>query len=281
MNEQQTPIILSVIVPHQLEKNEMYLDLTLKSVAKAVEYFEMATGGARAEVFCLSPYAVTLQMQYPGVTFIQDSNLDNATKKINFAVSNMAPTSQAFCLISDDVYISENCLADLYRAAFHEDVKNPGTFYLSVVNPLSNQDIGTKIAPLPPVAISERGRPNGFHILGPDQSYEEGKSVFWSLVKWVQNPPVHFLQAWVPMFCTFVPKKIWTQLGGFDLKLETRHNDEDFCIRVRQAGYSILLSTGSFAYHFGTRTLRAAHKPEEFEEATKHFQEKWKDLPMF
>jgi O-antigen biosynthesis protein len=51
--------------------------------------------------------------------------------------------------------------------------------------------------------------------------------------------------------CLAIRKSVYEQVGGFDEKnLAVAFNDVDFCIRVRQAGYSIVWTPYAEMYHY-------------------------------
>lgn len=51
--------------------------------------------------------------------------------------------------------------------------------------------------------------------------------------------------------CMMVRKEIFEEVGGFDQALSAAHNDVDFCLRVREAGYRIVWTPWVELYHDG------------------------------
>jgi len=46
-------------------------------------------------------------------------------------------------------------------------------------------------------------------------------------------------------------------------------------MRATQRGIIPVINFAAFALHFGSKTIYQAHKPEEFDEATRIFSQKW------
>jgi GT2 family glycosyltransferase len=56
----------------------------------------------------------------------------------------------------------------------------------------------------------------------------------------------------VPLFCGLLRRKVWDEVGGLDedFKIGT-FEDDDFSLRVRNAGYRIVTAEDCFIHHFG------------------------------
>lgn len=54
--------------------------------------------------------------------------------------------------------------------------------------------------------------------------------------------------------CLMMRKSIWKQVGGFTLHLPSNYNDVDFCLKIREAGYSIALLNSVVANHYESTT---------------------------
>ena len=59
--------------------------------------------------------------------------------------------------------------------------------------------------------------------------------------------------------CYLMPKWIWNEVGGFDERLMTSHEDIDFCLTARRMGHTIDGYGKAKAIHLGNATLR--HQP--------------------
>ena len=78
-------------------------------------------------------------------------------------------------------------------------------------------------------------------------------------------------------FALLVKRHVLEETGGFDEAFSPGYlEDADLCIRIRNAGYKLLLCRNSFIYHAGSQSFRAGKEPEELFDA--HFQyllKKW------
>ncbi len=58
-------------------------------------------------------------------------------------------------------------------------------------------------------------------------------------------------------------RDVFDEVGGFSMHLPGNYNDVDFNLKVRDAGYRIVLSPRVTAWHFESKTRDATVKPEE------------------
>jgi GT2 family glycosyltransferase len=63
--------------------------------------------------------------------------------------------------------------------------------------------------------------------------------------------------------CLYVRREIWDALGGLDERLAVAFNDVDFCIRVREAGYTNLFTPFAELYHHESLSRGAEDNPEK------------------
>jgi GT2 family glycosyltransferase len=63
--------------------------------------------------------------------------------------------------------------------------------------------------------------------------------------------------------CLYVRREIWEALGGLDERLAVAFNDVDFCIRVREAGYTNLFTPFAELYHHESLSRGAEDNPEK------------------
>jgi hypothetical protein len=82
-----------------------------------------------------------------------------------------------------------------------------------------------------------------------------------------------------PLFCALVPRQVWNRTGELDTRFGMgMFEDDDFCLRVREAGYRIFTSEDCIVHHFGNGSfgrLPAEEMARIFEENRKRFEEKW------
>jgi GT2 family glycosyltransferase len=78
--------------------------------------------------------------------------------------------------------------------------------------------------------------------------------------------------------CLFVRRSIWDQLGGLNEDLAVAFNDVDFCIRVREAGYTNVFTPFAELYHHESVSRGTEDSPEKqarFEKEVAYMLNRW------
>lgn len=246
--------LVSVILTHQLDVNQPYLKLALRSLA--------SSKGVALEVWLVSGgkfYPDTEELKLPGFHCLHDPKLDTATAKIEYAMQFLSASSTHILLMSDDVMVAPTCIASMYKAFRGREM---------IMNPMSNSDSASLYE-----AHFKMGDQPITHDMKIEDFSEQQYNDFF-----LADPPsrIDLLVPFqsVSFYCTMVPKSVFVKIGLLDPKLEYRHNDVDFCLRGLQKGIPTVVSFNSFAFHFGTKTLN--HFPSSLkDEASKHFYHKW------
>lgn len=246
-----TPPHVSVLIPHHYNDNQAYLDRCLQSV--------LASEGASIDVTVIAdtenPPVVPV-----GVQLIWDRSLDTATKKGNYA-SKLAQGPNLLWL-SDDVMVSKHMIAALSDSVAKTN---------SIMNPYSNNDMGSYYHAWPTL------RPPGAMPLPlrHNMSLQDIAGYEQCVVDYPHSESILLTVPWIPFYCTMLPKQVFEWVGDLDEKLDSRHNDEDFCLRARNKGVRTMVNLGVFALHFGGKTLDRSVSMAERDQATQHFIEKW------
>lgn len=256
---------VTVIIPTHLDENAKYLDL---AVTTALQTF-----GVHADVIVVSS-AMTAPSgrEHPRLKTYHRPNLNNASVKVDFAMSMANPVTNVFVIMSDDVMVSRKTIERMATLAlFNNCIVNPisngdnGTRYMTHLNLMRKPGIMEPVAVWPiPVNLSledlEAGCPEYLdRILCFETGYRN----------------LSFTQPWVSFYCTAIPKRVFEIVGPLDARMDVRHNDQDFCIRAAQKGIPAVIAADAFALHFGSRTLYKAHTKEEFDQASQVFNEKY------
>jgi glycosyltransferase involved in cell wall biosynthesis len=81
-------------------------------------------------------------------------------------------------------------------------------------------------------------------------------------------------------FCLLMRREVWQKLGGLDERFGIGFfEDDDLCVRVRQAGFKLVMALNVFVHHYGNRTFKGlgldAHA--QLESNFAKFREKWGD----
>lgn len=83
-------------------------------------------------------------------------------------------------------------------------------------------------------------------------------------------------------FCLMIRDTVWHEVGTFDERFAIgNYEDDDYCTRVRRAGYRLAVAEDTFIYHFGGRTfagmgLEGAAFTELMAENRQRYMDKWK-----
>jgi GT2 family glycosyltransferase len=73
--------------------------------------------------------------------------------------------------------------------------------------------------------------------------------------------------------CLMVRKKVFEEIGGFDENFPLNYNDIDFCLRVRELGYSIIYEPSAKLYHFESLSKEGTYSIE-----LDNFIKKWGEI---
>lgn len=82
-----------------------------------------------------------------------------------------------------------------------------------------------------------------------------------------------------PLLCALIPKSAWDASGGLDEQYEVgMFEDDDFAMKLKQAGYRIVVAEDCFIHHFGGgsfRQLSSERALHIFEENRARYERKW------
>lgn len=246
--------LVTVILTHHINENQPYLDLCTKSLCDQQDIdFEVMLVSSAPE----APHAPD------GIQIYHRPDLDNATKKAHWATENAMPDSKYFLFLSDDVMLSKYCIRGLVDA-----VKEYGF----ICNPLSNNEMGSRF-------ITDLTLTNSDNMelgLRPNMDLTEIAGFEQAVLDYPHTKPFSIPVGWLSFFCTLIPKEAWKTIGQLDERLDTRHNDEDFCRRAIEKRIYPIINLGVFALHFGGKTLPFTCSMDDRNRATEIFKEKWK-----
>ena len=80
--------------------------------------------------------------------------------------------------------------------------------------------------------------------------------------------------------CILVPKRVWSDVNGFDESFAVGYNDVDLCLRIRKAGYLVVWTPYAELYHYESisrGTDESAEKRSRYEGEVERFQARWID----
>lgn len=79
--------------------------------------------------------------------------------------------------------------------------------------------------------------------------------------------------------CMMVPKQVFEQVGGFDEELKVAFNDTDLCMKIRTAGYRIVMAPEVVITHFESKSRgrdeQTPQKLARFNRESMRFQRRW------
>ncbi|MEN3186776.1 MAG: methyltransferase domain-containing protein [Atribacterota bacterium] len=184
---------------------------------------------------------------------------------LGFALGNNRGLQEArgdfVVFLNNDVVVTEGWLARLVACA-REDEK------VGAVGPRSNYVVGQQLVPNVPY--------------GEDMEAMQEFARAWS----VEHARKRDVVSRVIGFCMLVKRAVIEKIGGFDPIFGTGNfEDDDFCLRLQLAGFTIKIAHDVFIHHFGSKTFRSEHV--DYQALMKHnwalFKKKWnlpENLPM-
>ena len=80
--------------------------------------------------------------------------------------------------------------------------------------------------------------------------------------------------------CLLVRRSVYEKVGGLDESFPTAFNDVDFCLRVRQIGYGVVLAASVELLHHETLSFGSHYKDDVAQELidVRRMQQRWRDV---
>ena len=78
--------------------------------------------------------------------------------------------------------------------------------------------------------------------------------------------------------CLLIRKEIYDEVGGLDESYAVAFNDVDFCVRVREAGYTNVFTPFAQLYHYESKSRGLDESPakrKRFASEVERFQKRW------
>ena len=78
--------------------------------------------------------------------------------------------------------------------------------------------------------------------------------------------------------CLMVRKSVYDEVNGLDESFAVAFNDVDFCVRVREAGYTNVFTPFAQLYHYESKSRGLDESPakrKRFESEVQRFQQRW------
>ncbi|MFH0921106.1 MAG: glycosyltransferase [Fibrobacterota bacterium] len=164
-------------------------------------------------------------------------------------------TGDYLLILNNDVLAADSWLRNLLRCA----ESRPD---IGMAGPMSNSISGLQLeSRVPYTSVPE------FHDFAREYM-EKNAGNWWELFR-------------IAGFCLLFKREVYEKVGDFDERFgKGNFEDDDYCIRVRRAGYRILVAGDSFLHHFGGVSF-AQGSVDWFEQMRKNqqlFVEKWAEI---
>lgn len=81
--------------------------------------------------------------------------------------------------------------------------------------------------------------------------------------------------------CLMVRRAVYEEVGGLEEQLKVAFNDVDFCLKVRKAGYLVVMNPNVRLYHYESKSRGAEDTPEKharFASEVNYMAEHWRDI---
>ena len=159
-----------------------------------------------------------------------------------------------------------------------------GTYQRMLANLKKSQDVGV-IGPLCSEGESWQSINNAFRLLDTQVTFSKNRSELLphelaeELVKQFDGKRRE-VNGMVAFFCAMFPRKVIDKVGLLSIEYGLGFgDDDDYCERLRRAGYKILVALDSYVYHAQRTTFKANFSNEEIEKMKKEnlakFKKKW------
>lgn len=183
----------------------------------------------------------------------------NYSKIINFGVSK-ATGEYIMQLNNDTELITPNWLEELLGYAERKDIGAVGVKLYYPDNTIQHNGVIIGIGGV------------GGHIM---KNLPKDQRAYFARDTFVQN-----LSA-VTAACIISRKEIYEEVGYMDEDFEVAFNDLDFCLKIREKGYLIIIDPYVELIHYESKSRGYEDTPEKikrFQGEINKFQEKWEDI---
>lgn len=150
---------------------------------------------------------------------------------------------QEIMLLNNDTVVTTNWLANLRQALYSEPC-------IGAVGPVTNYCANLQKIEIP----------------YPNENNPAAMEAMQRFAAAYNKSDPHKWHKWMMLigFCMLFKREVYEQIGGLDEAYSPGNfEDDDYSIRIRKAGYEILLCKDTFIHHFGSRTFAQCEGKEE------------------
>lgn len=185
--------------------------------------------------------------------------IENETNKGFPAACNQGlrvARGEQFLMLNNDVVVTHGWLNNLLKCLYADPRHG-------AVGPVSNSVSGTQVRSQPYQTLDE------YHEFARDFNQSESEKWLYTLR--------------LVGFCLLIRREVYEKIGEFDERFGIgTFEDDDYCMRVRHAGYKLVIASDTYVHHYGSVTNRVV--PEYGNlllENQRKFVEKWGVNPSY
>ncbi|WP_145036268.1 glycosyltransferase [Paenibacillus sp. Y412MC10] len=183
----------------------------------------------------------------------------SSQKNLGFSAGNtlgcLESTGEYMILLNNDTLVPDGSWITRLLRPFHEDPQ------IGMTGPMSN-------------------------YVGNDQALDHfiGDAVYGADVRWLHDfyelyhEKIRYTDL-LGFFCVAMKRSVWDKVGSLDPAYGIgMFEDDDYCERVRNAGYRLAIVEDAFVYHYGSATIKEL-KPQAYdslwEKNKAYYEQKW------
>lgn len=250
---------VSIIIPNKDAKSDLKncIDSILKSTYNNYEIIIVENNSTKEETF---KYYEKLQKEYSNI-FVKEMKIDEFNySKINNYGEKFAKGDYILLLNNDTKVISNDWIENMLGICQREDVGIVGAKLLYPDN--TTQHVG--------VVVGIGGVAG--HV---NTNLRENEPGYFSRATVINNFSA------VTAACLMVKRNLYEEVGGLTEEFKVAFNDIDFCLKVREKGYLVVLNPFSKLTHYESKTRGmedTKEKIKRFESEMDLFKSKWKNI---
>ena len=250
---------VSIIIPNKDAKSDLKncIDSILKSTYNNYEIIIVENNSTKEETF---KYYEKLQKEYSNI-FVKEMKIDEFNySKINNYGEKFAKGDYILLLNNDTKVIAKDWIENMLGICQREDVGIVGAKLLYPDN--TTQHVG--------VVVGIGGVAG--HV---NTNLRENEPGYFSRATVINNFSA------VTAACLMVKRNLYEEVGGLTEEFKVAFNDIDFCLKVREKGYLVVLNPFAKLTHYESKTRGmedTKEKIKRFESEMDLFKFKWKNI---
>ena len=223
--------------------------IRLRSFYPAIECIVVDNASHKTEYKKIEKYCRKNKVQ-----FISNKVNEGFAKGNNIGISKTK--GEFIILLNNDTVVTPGWIE---RLVFHGQKKHVG-----IVGPVTNNTGNEMLISLPYNKVSLDGM--------------EDEALWYTATHWGMVNEWKVLAA----FCWLLPKQVFKKVGKLDERFgQALFEDDDYCVRVKRAGYRLVGADDVFVHHHGSTSLDEIRKQEYvrlFEKNKAYFEQKWNTI---